>query len=481
MSVFNPLSWFGSRSAAEKKESAVGPIIADWHVGRPVWTPRDYEKLSRESYMVSATANRCVKLIATSSANVQFLLNSGTDSLIDKHPILDLIERSSPMVSRASFLEAVYAYLMLAGNSYIEAVSNTKGEPQELWALRPDRMTVVPGESGMPAGYEYRVSGKTYRWQVDQLRGTSPVMHIKEFHPLNDWYGMSRVEAAAYGIDRHNAASEHNKALLDNGARPSGALIFEPVKTGDSAQAAPEETIAKAEKQLEKRHGGPANAGRPFVFGGNVKWESMGLAPRDMDFALSKDDAARDICTAFGVPHILIVPGEATYNNVREAKLEFYEDTVVPLVERLADELTTWLAPAFGEGLELTCDLDSISALEPRRESRRTSAVTLLKEGVITDEEARQLLQYGPRDANAVRKVDAAVLTALIKGIKATGIMPLARYMRSVGLVPADMTDEAILAMALELVEDEDGDDEDDLVAADDENDDEGDQGNDED
>jgi hypothetical protein len=166
-----------------------------------------------------------------------------------------------------------------------------------------------------------------------------------------------------------------------------------------------------------------------------------------MDFAKGKEDAARDICTAFGVPHILIVPGQSTYNNVREAKLELWEDTILPLIDKAVDSLDAWLTPQFDPSLRLGVDLDEISALEPRREAKRKSVVELLEKGVIDDDEAREALQYGPRPDSAVKKVDAPVLTALIKGAETDGgITPLFRYLISVGLLPKSETIEAFSA-----------------------------------
>jgi phage portal protein BeeE len=58
------------------------------------------------------------------------------------------------------------------------------------------------------------------------LNGLSPILHTRLFHPLNDHYGLSPIEAASVAIDTHNAASRWNKSLLDNAARPSGALVY---------------------------------------------------------------------------------------------------------------------------------------------------------------------------------------------------------------------------------------------------------------
>lgn len=438
------------------KASAAGAVISAWNVGQAVWSDRRYDRFADEAYVRNAIAFRCTKLIASNAAAVPWLLHKRKGE-IENHKLLDLLKRPAPMMGGATLFEAFYAYLLLSGNGYLEAVGPDNGPPKELWTQRPDRMRVVPGEFGMPQAYEYEANGRKARWEVDPITGAGPIMHMKEFHPINDWYGMSRVEPGAYGVDRHNSASAHNKALLDNGARPSGFLIFQPVAgaTGEPSQSAPLEVLKDAEKRLTERHGGPDNAGRPMVMGGNVKWEDAAFSPKDMDFGKGKDDAARDICVAFGVPHILIVPGSSTYNNVREAKLELWEDTILPLVDRAVDSLNAWLTPKFEDGLTLSVDLDEIPALEPRREAKRKSVTELLDKGVIDADEAREALQYGPRKAGAVKKVEPTVVTALLGAVAQVGLQPLIRYMMSCGLFDEGMTEEEILVAATALVADQ--------------------------
>lgn len=437
MASWNPLRWFGR----EEKASAAGAVISAWHVGQPVWSNRDFASFADEAFIRNAVAHRCIKLIAGKGASARWLLHDRRGKEIEQHPLLDLLSRPNPVNAGNALFEAIYAYLLLAGNSYLESVGPTRGAPRELWTLRPDRMRVIPGSVGIPRGYEYEANGRKVTWQADPMTGKGPIIHVREFHPLDDWYGLSRVEPAAYAVDRYNAASAHNKALLDNGARPSGALIFEPVKTGDNVfQTAPDSVLEAAKKRLTESYGGPENAGRPMVFGGNVKWEAMGLAPKDMDYGASKDDAGRDICSAFNVPHILIVRGSATYNNIREAKLELWEDAILPVIDKVKDALNSLLAPQFGDGLKLSIDLDSIPDLEPRREIRRATVTSLVQAGVIDSDEGREALQYGPRPPAAVEKVDAGVLGALIASVNVAGYEPLYRYLASVSLLPAGMT-----------------------------------------
>lgn len=374
--------------------SATGPGIAAWSLGQPVWTPRNYGALAREAYLRNAIGFRCTKMIAEAAASIPVMLMKKRAE-IEEHPVLDLLETPAPMISGQQLLEAFFAYVLLEGNTYLEGVAPFDSRPPtELWALRPDRMKAIPGVRSMPQAFTYEVNGQTITWRVDQVTGRSPIYHLKEFHPLHDWYGLSRAEPAAYGIDRHNEASKHNKALLQNGARPSGALIFKPVTLNGDSRSAPPEVIAAAEKRLNEEHVDLAHRGRPMVLGGNIDWQEMGLSPRDMDFGDGKNDAARDICAGFGVPHELVVPGSATYNNRAMARLELYESTVLPLFGKALQGLNQWLLPRYGDGLRLVADLDGVPALEPRRETKRKAAVDGWKAGLLKRDEGREMLGY---------------------------------------------------------------------------------------
>jgi HK97 family phage portal protein len=263
-----------------------------------------------------------------------------------------------------SLLEAVASHLLLAGNAYIEAVGpgNERLQVRELYALRPDRMKLVPGSDGWPQAYEYTVAGSTMRF--DQSAALPPILHLTFFNPLDDHYGLSPLEAAAMAVDTHNAAACWNKALLDNAARPSGALVY------DGGEGAVLSTLQyeRLKQEFADHYQGHGNAGRPLVLEGGLDWRPMSLTPRDMDFLEAKHAAAWEIALAFGVPPMLFaIPGDNTYSNYQEANRVFWRQSVLPLASRITCALTHWLAPVFGEGLVLAADIDRIEALSADR------------------------------------------------------------------------------------------------------------------
>jgi HK97 family phage portal protein len=362
--VFGLLRRGSGGQAPERKASATGPVVAMQNGGRVAWSPRDTGSLTRTGFAANPVGFRSVKLIAEAAAALPLILQDRRQRF-ESHPVLSLVARPNAAQGRAELFEALYGQLLLSGNAYVEAVG-TEGLPVELHILRSDRMRVVPGADGWPAAFEYRVGAKAHRFAV--TAGASPICHIKSFHPQDDHYGLSPMQAAAMALDVHNAASRWSKSLLDNAARPSGALVW---SGGDAMGSLDGQQFERLSAELEASFQGAQNAGRPMLLDGGLDWKPMGFSPSDMEFQKTKEAAAREIALAFGVPPMLLgIPGDATYANYQEANRAFYRLTVLPLVARVAAALAHWLSGFTGAELELKPDLDQVPALSAERDAQ---------------------------------------------------------------------------------------------------------------
>lgn len=368
-----------------------GSLFAWKTLGTPLWTPRRYDKLAQEGYQRNVIVYRCVTLIARGAGSVGLrLVRHG--QTVSEHPLLTLMKHPSPTQSGASFVESVVSHLLLSGNAFVEMIPNGEGMPMEFYPLRPDRVQALMGAEGSVVGYEYRTGKSVKRFPVDPVTGRSNLLHLKLFHPLNDWYGMSPIEAAAAAIDQHNAVGGHNLSLLQNGGRPSGVFMVRPQgSTGGFLTPDQRDTLRQ---DLKATYEGTQNAGRMMVLEGDFEWKEMGLSPKDMDFVEGKIVSAREIAQAFGVPAMLVgVPGESTFSNYREARLQVWEDTILPILDNLISEFNTWVLPLYGPGLELVSALETVPALALKREMawNRVSGASFL-----TLNEKRQALGFEP-------------------------------------------------------------------------------------
>ncbi|WP_170523279.1 phage portal protein [Ruegeria arenilitoris] len=378
--VFDFLRRGSAEKAPEAKASAAGPVVAWQTVGRVAWSPRDTVSLTRTGFSGNPVGFRSVKLIAEAAAALPLVLQDDAQRY-ETHLVLRLMRRPNAAQGKAELLEALFGQLLLSGNAYVEAVQAEGGLPVELHVLRSDRMSVVPGADGWPKAYDYTAGGKTHRFPAEAI------CHIKSFHPQDDHYGFSPMQAAAMAIDVHNSASRWSKSLLDNAARPSGALVW---KGGDGQGVMAEEQFRRLSDEIEANYRGARNAGRPMVLEGGLDWKPMGFSPSDMEFQKTKEAAAREIALAFGVPPMLLgIQGDATYSNYQEANRAFYRLTVLPLVTRVAAALSDWLSGFTGEDLLLKPDLDQVPALAAERDAQWARVANA---DFLTDAEKRALL-----------------------------------------------------------------------------------------
>jgi HK97 family phage portal protein len=338
--------WFGRKSAPE-----VRPFVPVWLQGEAEagGFVRGYEAQLDEVFRRNPVGLRAVRLVA---------------GLVGGLPLFaEGDQKSVELVRAGGLLERAAANLLLHGNAYVRLAADGHDRPAELHCLRAERVSVVCGADGWPSAYLYRAGGQVVRIAKEDALGRRQVAHLKALNPGDDHYGLGCLEAAVAAASVHNRASRWNKALLDNAARPSGALVYEP---GDGSSLG-QEQFDRLRQELGEQFSGSANAGRPLLLDGGLKWQALGLSPADMDFVAVKEGAARDIALAFGVPPVLVgLPGDATYANAREAGRALYRQTILPMAEAmlagLAELLGDWLGP-----VRIAVDTDRISELAEDR------------------------------------------------------------------------------------------------------------------
>ncbi|MCH2066884.1 phage portal protein [Shimia sp.] len=370
-------------AAPQVKASATGKVVSYHSAGRAAWSPRDTVSLTRTGFAANPVGFRVVRMIAEAAAALPLVLQDQRQRF-ETHPVLKLLTVPNGAQGQAELFEALYGQILLSGDGYVEAVGGDSGAPVELHVLRSDRMSVVPGSDGWPVGYEYAVGARKHRFAVGEI---SPICHIKTFHPQDDHYGLSPMQAAAMAMDVHNSASRWSKALLDNAARPSGAIVY---RGHDGQGSLSSDQYDRLVSEMESHHQGARNAGRPMLLEGGLDWKPMGFSPSDMEFHKTKDAAAREIALAFGVPPMLLgIPGDATYANYQEANRAFYRLTVLPLAARVTAAVGTWLAKYTGEEIILKPDLDQVPALAVERDAQWARVAGAV---FLSDAEKRRLL-----------------------------------------------------------------------------------------
>lgn len=360
MGIFDRVAgWF------ETKASAItAALVGYWGTGQPVWTSVNYENLAKEGYTKCSWAFRAIDKTASACGGVPWVLykvgRDGDEEIVSDHPLLTLLNAPNDKQAMPMLVANLVAFRQIAGQAYLEGTGDNPSQPPlELFTLRPDRMSVVVGDSQhQVGGWEYNLNGRIVPLEPFQ------VLHWSAFHPTDDWYGLSPLQVAARAVDQFNAGQAANVYLQQNMARPSGVLSTDkPIQ---------DKAWARLKTDIAENWVGPRNWRKPVVLEDGLKWQQVALDPVDLDFVESSKLTAEQIVVTLGVPWVLLCPTDATFANMDVARKVFYEDTVVPLLSDLAAELNRWLVPRFarnGERLRLAPDWDQVEALQENRDA----------------------------------------------------------------------------------------------------------------
>lgn len=383
-SIFN-WPWQPRRSAGMPKQTKGYPLIAFQGPGEANWSNGASRALAKEGFARNPVVYRCVRMLSEAAASMPLLLYDSDQEALD-HPVLGLLRQPNAHQSGAGFFEALYGHLLVNGNAYVHAIS-LESQVRELHLLRPDKIETVFDDAGWPVAYDYVTSHR--RQRLDALGEPRLLLHIPLFNPASDFEGLPPLAAAHMALDLHNAASRWNKALLDNSARPSGALVY----TSSEGANLTQDQFERLQSELEQGYSGASRAGRPMLLEGGLDWKAMAYSPKDMDFMEARNGAARDIALAFGVPPMLLgIPGDNTYANYSEANRAFWRQTVLPLAARVTASLGNWLAYWHNGKLRLDFDRDAVEALGADRDAlwKRVGEAAFL-----TIDEKRAAVGYG--------------------------------------------------------------------------------------
>ena len=385
-------------------------------MGRTRSMPRDARAFAREGYSQNVINFRCVDLIAKGLASIPIKVKK-KDKEDPDHPLQSLLNKPNLKQSGDTFIEEFVDYRLITGNSYIDVIRDGTGLPRELTVWQPYQFKIAEHNhpNVLPIGYVWEQGRVRRTWDIDELTGESELLHWKTFHPFNQWFGMSPIEAAAYAIDQFNAASEWNLRMLQNDASPSGVLEVE--------MPLDETQYQRLKKDIENNYGGSQNAKKPMLLEGGMKWNQISLNPKEMDFIKGFNLSGQQIAAAYGVPlQVIPIPGSQTFANFAEARLALWEDTILPLGENMIEALMEWLRPFYedGDDLKLVFDLDEIPALAPRRQVKFETANN---NTFMTTNQKRALVGMDPYDLVAALKNPADEI------FMGSGLMPLSDMM----------------------------------------------------
>lgn len=380
--------WPFSKKTVETKASISEAQIL--HPEGHDYAMQDWKAYAKEGFGQNPTIYRCIDLIATNAASVRPYVKVGGD-YVDNHPLLDLLKRPNPVTGGQEFRTEAYAWAMLTGNIFTEK-KVFPDRVSEMHNWQPFMMSIDRSKTNVQIPLRYWAAKNqpgARSWDVDPNSGESEMMHLALFNPSPNagFMGQSPLAAAASSGDQLNAANKWRYNMFKNDCRPSGILSTEQAVTSGQRK--------ELNKDMEDNSGWK-KAGRFLVLGGGLKYQQLSSTPKDVDWLQGSKFNKQEIAEVFGVPtQLLGIEGSQTFANFEEARYAFYLMTVLPLVDLYFDELNRWLAPFYGENVEICYNKSSIDALDYMR---RQTVEMKLNSKVLSVNEKREVLGLPPRD-----------------------------------------------------------------------------------
>lgn len=375
------------------------------------FTPAQYEKMAVQGYGKCSAAYSCINLIVKNFAEIEWQVYDYSKGEDKKELVTDwenkhFIEKPNPISSEYSFKEAIAGYYMIAGDSYILAVTNASGrKPVWFYPIRPSMVEPIKGKDGITIEYYWIGDG------VERVKVPAYLMyHQKSFNPLSYTNGVSPMQAILQDIDLINSGKCWNTSLQQNMGKPSGIVSAKPILTDNGYK--------RLADQVRGKFQGSKNVGNVWIGDGDLSWSQTSINPTDVDWLEGLKFSKGEIAVNFGVPPELIgIAEQKTYANVKEARQSFYKETIIPFAKLSISEANRWLKLNgwLPENYYIEIDYKSISGLE---EDENDLFVRLDKASWLTDNEKRIKSGYEPdekRESWNLTKFEKEIILAYIK------------------------------------------------------------------
>lgn len=380
--------WVGPDGRARQVRMKGGPLYEAFHGIGGGRSGRDLSAAPADlarAYTRAVWAYRCIKLRADAVAGVPLILLDRDGARIESHPVLTLLTDVNPgLMNLGDLLRATEAAYNIFGAAYWLKVRMPGRRPvRRLYWLNPQTVEPITDPEQGITGYRQQAGGRTRDFAPEE------VIAFRNFNPLDDLGGLSPLSVALSEINADLNAARFVAAFFANDARPAGLLTTDqPLMEGE---------IERTRSWWARLFQGADNRWKTGIVGGGLHWQTITFAPTDLALTELRAEDRRAICAVFGVPPGLAGAWESmTYATAREQKASFYEDTILPQLEYVAEVLNWSLLPHYpdltGRGARLAWDVDSIAALRESAADRSERLIALFEAGLITRGEVRARL-----------------------------------------------------------------------------------------
>jgi HK97 family phage portal protein len=228
-----------------------------------------------------------VDILSTDCANTGFKVFSKIDLRAGKedaepvlgHPIYDLLDNpipSRPDIDGFTIRYLTYVWWELQGDCYWIIVKDIRNEPREIYPI-PSNWVISAPTISVPY-FLVMPQGNTASQSI--LVSPDCVIWFKSPNVAQPYArGRGRAEAVGDEVESDEYAAKYAKNLFFNDGTPKSIVI---------AAGADQKTLQQLRENWNQNYQGVANAQKTAFIGADMKVQTVGISPKELDFTASR-------------------------------------------------------------------------------------------------------------------------------------------------------------------------------------------------
>src|SRR5699024_4546613 len=342
-----------------------------------------------------ATFYTCLRIMSDSVSKLPLKLHKGTTEGTQKandHYLYNLLKlRPNANMSSSTFWKMVEYQRSYYGHSVVVIDAHKRGKNagkvKQLIPLNMENVEIWIDDAGLlddTNSIYYIYTAQKGKKKVEYKFKNSEVLHFLGM-TADGIQGMAVKDYLKTLVSNAQASQAYTNSYLKNGLHSKGIVSY----VGDLDEGKQQ----ALQERFKRLAGGINNAGSllPLPIGFDYKAISTSMA--DAQFTELSELTIKQIASAFGIKsHQLNDLERSTNGNIEHQQKQFYVDTLQPILTNYEQELTYKLLTSreVNEGYFFRFNVDAI--LRSDSKERADYITTLVEKGVITPNEARQLI-----------------------------------------------------------------------------------------